>query len=114
MYVFHLARASSATLRGFSSAIILALISLLIGYEAITRFIWPVPISFNEAIPIAVLGLAVDVASVLLLSGAVPVTTIITIMVIPTGTMTTMKRIAYKQTLAFCSSKYARREFRHV
>jgi Co/Zn/Cd efflux system component len=29
----------------------------------------PVPISFNEAIPIAVLGLAVNVASVLLLSG---------------------------------------------
>jgi cation diffusion facilitator family transporter len=56
-------------LAGFSSAIILALISLLIGYEAITRFIWPVPISFDEAIPIAVLGLAVNVASVLLLSG---------------------------------------------
>jgi cation diffusion facilitator family transporter len=56
-------------LAGFSSAIILALISVLIGYEAITRFIWPVPIGFNEAIPIAVLGLAVNVASVLLLSG---------------------------------------------
>jgi cation diffusion facilitator family transporter len=57
-------------LAGFSSAIILALISLLIGYEAITRFIWPVPISFNEAIPVAVLGLVVNVASVLLLSGS--------------------------------------------
>jgi cation diffusion facilitator family transporter len=56
-------------LAGFSSALVLAMISLLIGYEAITRFIWPVPISFNEAIPIAVLGLAVNVASVLLLSG---------------------------------------------
>jgi cation diffusion facilitator family transporter len=56
-------------LAGFSSAIILAMISLLIGYEAITRFIWPVPISFNEAIPIAVLGLVVNVVSVLLLSG---------------------------------------------
>lgn len=56
-------------LAGFSSAIILALISLLIGYEAITRFIWPVPISFNQAIPIAVLGLVVNVASVLVLSG---------------------------------------------
>jgi cation diffusion facilitator family transporter len=56
-------------LAGFSSAIILALISLVIGYEAITRFIRPVPISFNEAIPIAVLGLAVNIASVLLLSG---------------------------------------------
>jgi cation diffusion facilitator family transporter len=56
-------------LAGFSSAIVLAMIALLIGYEALTRFIWPVPISFNEAIPIAVLGLIVNVASVLLLSG---------------------------------------------
>jgi cation diffusion facilitator family transporter len=56
-------------LAGFSSAIVLAMIALLIGYEALTRLIWPVPISFNEAIPIAVLGLMVNVASVLLLSG---------------------------------------------
>src|SRR6201997_1026344 len=55
-------------LAGFTSAIVLAMIALLIGYEAITRFIWPVPISFDEAIPIAVLGLLVNVASVLLLS----------------------------------------------
>ncbi len=56
-------------LAGFTSAIVLAMIAILIGYEALTRFIWPVPISFNEAIPIAVLGLLVNVASVLLLSG---------------------------------------------
>src|SRR5580693_818802 len=56
-------------LAGFSSAIVLAMIALLIGYEALTRFIWPVPISFDEAIPIAVLGLIVNIASVLLLSG---------------------------------------------
>jgi cation diffusion facilitator family transporter len=56
-------------LAGFSSAIVLAMIALLIGYEAISRFIAPVPISFNEAIPIAALGLLVNVASVLLLSG---------------------------------------------
>ena len=56
-------------LAGFSSAIILAMIALLIGYEALTRFIWPVAINFNEAIPIAVLGLIVNVASVFLLSG---------------------------------------------
>jgi cation diffusion facilitator family transporter len=56
-------------LAGFTSAVVLALIALLIGYEAALRFIWPVPIDFNEAIPIAVLGLAVNVASVLLLSG---------------------------------------------
>ena len=56
-------------LAGFTSAIVLAMMALLIGYEALTRFIWPVPISFNEAIPIAGLGLIVNVASVLLLSG---------------------------------------------
>jgi cation diffusion facilitator family transporter len=56
-------------LAGFTSAIVLALIALLIAYEAVTRFIWPVQIHFNEAIPIAALGLAVNVASALLLSG---------------------------------------------
>jgi len=56
-------------LAGFTSAVVLALIALLIAYEAVTRFIWPVPIHFNEAIPIAALGLVVNVASVLLLSG---------------------------------------------
>src|SRR5271170_433655 len=56
-------------LAGFTSAIVLAMIAILIGYEAVTRLIWPAPIDFNEAIPIAVLGLIVNVASVLLLSG---------------------------------------------
>ena len=56
-------------LAGFTSAIILAMIALLIGYESIQRLLEPVPIHFNEAIPIAVLGLAVNVASAWLLSG---------------------------------------------
>jgi cation diffusion facilitator family transporter len=56
-------------LAGFTSAIVLALIALLIGYEAVMRFIWPVQIHFNEAIPIAALGLAVNIASALLLGG---------------------------------------------
>ena len=56
-------------LAGFTSAIILAMIALLIGYEAVTRLIQPVPIHFAEAIPIAGLGLAVNVASAWLLSG---------------------------------------------
>ena len=56
-------------LAGFTSAIVLAMIALLIGYEAISRLFAPVPIQFAEAIPIAVLGLAVNVASVWLLSG---------------------------------------------
>jgi cation diffusion facilitator family transporter len=55
-------------LAGFSSAIILAMIALLIGYEAISRMFAPVPIHFTEAIPIACLGLLVNVASAWLLS----------------------------------------------
>jgi cation diffusion facilitator family transporter len=56
-------------LAGYSSAIVLAMIALLIGYEAVSRLLHPVPISFNEAIPIAALGLGVNVASAWLLSG---------------------------------------------
>ena len=56
-------------LAGYSSAIVLAMIALLIGYEAVSRLLTPVAISFNEAIPIAVLGLVVNVASAWLLSG---------------------------------------------
>ena len=56
-------------LAGYSSAIVLAMIAILIGYEAISRFLDPVPISFNEAIPIAALGLLVNIASAWLLAG---------------------------------------------
>jgi cation diffusion facilitator family transporter len=45
------------------------MIALLIGYEAISRLLHPILISFNEAIPIAVLGLVVNVVSAWLLSG---------------------------------------------
>jgi cation diffusion facilitator family transporter len=44
------------------------MISVLIGYEAMVRAFAPVPIRFAEAIPIASLGLAVNVASAWLLS----------------------------------------------
>ena len=54
-------------LAGFTSAIVLAMIALLIGFEAISRVFAPVPIKFGEAIPIACLGLAVNIASAWLL-----------------------------------------------
>lgn len=54
-------------LAGFTSAIVLAMIALLIGYEAFSRFLAPTPIHFGQAIPIAVLGLAVNIASAWLL-----------------------------------------------
>ncbi|TPG18832.1 cation transporter [Sphingomonas koreensis] len=56
-------------LAGFTSAIVLVMIAMLIGYESVTRFLAPVPIHFGEAVPIAVLGLCVNVASAWLLSG---------------------------------------------
>ena len=54
-------------LAAFTSAIVLAMIALLIGYEAIQRLISPVPIAFREAIPVATLGLAVNLVSAWLL-----------------------------------------------
>ena len=55
-------------LAGFASAIVLAMIAVLIGYESVLRLLAPVPIHFAEAIPIACLGLAVNIASAMLLS----------------------------------------------
>jgi cation diffusion facilitator family transporter len=54
-------------LAAFSSAIVLAMVALLIVYESIERFVHPVEIAFGEAIPIAFLGLAVNLASAFLL-----------------------------------------------
>jgi cation diffusion facilitator family transporter len=57
-------------LAGFSSALVLAMMAAFIGYEALLRFLAPIPIHFSEAIPIAVLGLAVNIQSAWLLSGS--------------------------------------------
>ncbi|MDQ8730707.1 CDF family Co(II)/Ni(II) efflux transporter DmeF [Bradyrhizobium sp. LHD-71] len=54
-------------LAGFASAVILAIVALLIAYESMQRLLAPVPISFNEAIVIAVVGLGVNLASAWLL-----------------------------------------------
>lgn len=54
-------------LAAFTSAIALAMIALLIGYESVDRFINPVSIAFNQAIPIAVVALGVNLLSAFLL-----------------------------------------------
>jgi len=54
-------------LAGFTSAIVLAMIALLIAWESVARLFHPVPIAFNEAIPIAALGLGVNLLSAWLL-----------------------------------------------
>lgn len=55
-------------LAGYTSAVVLAMIALWIGYEAISRLLNPVPIDFDEALVIAALGLVVNVASAWLLA----------------------------------------------
>lgn len=54
-------------LAAFTSAIALAMIALLIGYESVERLFSPVHIAFNQAIPIAVVGLGINLISALLL-----------------------------------------------
>ncbi|AGK56895.1 Putative cation efflux transporter [Hyphomicrobium denitrificans 1NES1] len=54
-------------LAGFASAIVLALIALLIAWESLARLRSPVPIYFQEAIAVAFLGLAVNIACAWLL-----------------------------------------------
>ena len=54
-------------LAGFASAVVLALIALLIGWESLVRLANPVPISFAQAITVAMIGLAVNLASAWLL-----------------------------------------------
>ncbi len=54
-------------LAAFCSAVILALIAAAIGYEALMRLTAPVAIHFREAIPLAAVGLLVNLASAWLL-----------------------------------------------
>jgi cation diffusion facilitator family transporter len=54
-------------LAAFASAIVLAMIALLIGYESLGRLFHPVAIAFGQAIPLAALGLAVNLVSAWLL-----------------------------------------------
>ena len=54
-------------LAAFTSAIVLAMIALLIAGESVARLLRPVSIAFDEAIAVAVLGLGVNLASAWLL-----------------------------------------------
>lgn len=54
-------------LAGFASAIVLALIAMLIGWDSLARLVDPVPIRFDEAIAIAAAGLLVNLVSAWLL-----------------------------------------------
>src|SRR5579862_4879697 len=54
-------------LAGYSSALILAIIAIFVGYESASRLFHPVVIHFDEALPIAGLGLIVNLLSAWLL-----------------------------------------------
>lgn len=56
-------------LGGFASAITLAMVALLMGVESVERLIAPEAIRFNQAILVAVVGLAVNLLSAWLLHG---------------------------------------------
>lgn len=56
-------------LAGFASAMVLGLIALGIGVESVLRLFEPITVAFGEATIVAVLGLAVNLVSALLLSG---------------------------------------------
>ncbi|MXX11512.1 MAG: CDF family Co(II)/Ni(II) efflux transporter DmeF [Nitrospira sp. SB0677_bin_15] len=54
-------------LGGFTGAVLLALFALLMAWESMSRLLHPVPIIVDQAILVAVLGLAVNGASVFIL-----------------------------------------------
>jgi len=56
-------------LASFASAIVLAIVAILVAYESVVRLYAPVAIRFDEAIPVAAIGLFVNLLSAWLLSG---------------------------------------------
>jgi cation diffusion facilitator family transporter len=55
-------------LGGFTSGIILGFVGLFMGYVSVVRIFQPLEIKYNEAILIAIIGLAVNLISMLLLN----------------------------------------------
>jgi cation diffusion facilitator family transporter len=55
-------------LAGFSSALVLGVVSLAIGVESAMRLYAPVPIRYNEAIAVAAIGLLVNIISAFMLA----------------------------------------------
>jgi cation diffusion facilitator family transporter len=56
-------------LGGYTSAIVLGMVALFMLGESVLRLFQPQPIAFTEAIPIACLGLAVNITSAIILGG---------------------------------------------
>ncbi|MFC3078960.1 CDF family Co(II)/Ni(II) efflux transporter DmeF [Phenylobacterium terrae] len=56
-------------LAGFASALVLAVVAVGIAWESVQRLISPEPVAFGQATLVAVVGLAVNLVSALLLGG---------------------------------------------
>ena len=56
-------------LSGFASAVALGVVAVFMTIEAIERLVAPEPIEFGSALPVAVIGLGVNLASLFLLGG---------------------------------------------
>lgn len=56
-------------LAAFTSAVILGLIAFGVAFESVQRLLSPVAVRYSEALPIAVLGLIVNIVSALVLQG---------------------------------------------
>jgi cation diffusion facilitator family transporter len=54
-------------LAGYTNAIVLAVVAVWMMYEAASRLVHPLPIAFGDALPVAVVGLLVNLASMKLL-----------------------------------------------
>jgi cation diffusion facilitator family transporter len=66
---FAFGTAKLGDLAGYTSAVVLGMIALLIAYQSVERLLHPVAIAYGEVIVIAVLGLAVNMTSAWLLRG---------------------------------------------
>jgi cation diffusion facilitator family transporter len=66
---FNFGTGKANTLAGYTSAILLALFAASMAFTSLERFFNPVPIEFNLAILVALIGLAVNAVSVWILGG---------------------------------------------
>ncbi|WP_394839635.1 CDF family Co(II)/Ni(II) efflux transporter DmeF [Pendulispora rubella] len=65
--VFSFGTGKVHALAGYTSAVLLAVVALWMMYESAVRLRAPVPVAFGEALPVAIVGLLVNLASVKLL-----------------------------------------------
>jgi cation diffusion facilitator family transporter len=56
-------------LAGYSSALLLAVVAVLVAFESVERLLSPEPVNFRDALIVAVIGFAVNITSAMLLGG---------------------------------------------